>query len=215
MAALSKEQSSASQFQQHSDLEKYQWKVTVDGPKSEPYPSTYHFLDLDIEPNGIYDWTAKRGGEVDEGGAKFYQRFHPKGGLLIAMQNTGHQVRDELSRWSDVSWLGWKWACEKDGVDSGSLRYIYRKTVENDDAKHVIDEIYDAHGIELEDWPGYRFNMDSDDGRALLGTPNGFGSAFFLLDHREWTKRKTIVEFNVWSEDGDTPEMLFTLKDAA
>lgn len=32
-------------------------------------------------------------------------------------------------------------------------------------------------------WDGYTFGMDSDEGLALLGTPNGGATAWILMDH--------------------------------
>ena len=68
----------------------------------------------------------------------------------------------------------WKETCEAAGVPAGRLKYIIRNAVTNDATSSMIDHILDGKKLDKKKkFPGYLFKMDSDEGKALLGTPNG------------------------------------------
>lgn len=47
-------------------------------------------------------------------------------------------------------------------------------------------------------WPGDRIDVDSEIGKALLGTPNGRAVAYLLSQHRETLVNVTIHQFTVF-----------------
>ena len=78
-----------------------------------------------------------------------------------------------LNRWSDVVWTLWQDTAGK--ALAPSLQYIFRDSVVNDNSKHIMDVVM---GISSPDpgqlqapFPGKTFDVDTDDGAALLGTP--------------------------------------------
>lgn len=90
-----------------------------------------------------------------------------------------------LNRWADVVWTLWEDTAGKSLAPS--LQYIFRDNVVNDDSKHIMDVVM---GIPSSDpglleapFPGKIFDVNTDDGAALLGTPHGVGIAWFLVDH--------------------------------
>ncbi|KAI4091313.1 MAG: hypothetical protein LQ344_004172 [Seirophora lacunosa] len=86
-----------------------------------------------------------------------------------------------LNRWSDVTWTLWK---QKAGNNAGNLRYIARNAILNRDTRSVMSYIYDKHGgANARPYPGLEFGMDTEEGRTLLGTPNGIGVAWILMEH--------------------------------
>lgn len=53
-------------------------------------------------------------------------------------------------------------------------------------------------------YPGLEFGMETDEGKALLGTPNGRGTAWIVMDHlgemgrRRFRCRVWRVQVGVW-----------------
>lgn len=85
-----------------------------------------------------------------------------------------------LNRWSDVTWTLWK---EKSGGAANTLRYIARDFITNPETRVVMAYIFDkVKHTDFVPFPGLEFGMDSSEGRALLGTPNGIGIARILID---------------------------------
>lgn len=53
---------------------------------------------------------------------------------------------------------------------------------------------------------------EEDEGKALLGMPNGVGTAYFYMDHfRAMGKRRITVD--VWSCSEEFPCMMWNLED--
>jgi hypothetical protein len=81
---------------------------------------------------------------------------------------------------SDVYFLQWqKLAGGSNKIKN--LKYFIRKDVQNRDTLKIIDE---ATGNVAKEWPGTTFSMESDEGKALLRTPNGVGLAYMLIQHK-------------------------------
>lgn len=97
-----------------------------------------------------------------------------------------------LNRWSDVTWTIWN---EKAGDTANNLRYIAHDAVENEATDEIAAYIFaKARNSQDVPYPGLDFGMDSREGRALLGTPNGIGTARILIDRaKELGKRELRV----------------------
>jgi hypothetical protein len=63
------------------------------------------------------------------------------------------------------------------------------------------------------DLPGLHLSMDTSDGQALLGTPNGNGVGWMIKEHQEYFGRKAFGSVVVWYKDNRFPYMLFVLKE--
>ncbi|KAL8864546.1 MAG: hypothetical protein Q9174_007312, partial [Haloplaca sp. 1 TL-2023] len=107
-----------------------------------------------------------------------------------------------LHRWSDMLWYIWRDILARnnptaDGPvdrlpdnsrygpqDPARLRYLAHHDIENLSTKNVMRSIINRRtgGDDEAEWPGYTFDMESDEGLALLGTPNGGGTAWVLMD---------------------------------
>lgn len=90
-----------------------------------------------------------------------------------------------LDRWSDVVFLEWKKLCKKAHVPVSSLKHVIRYNVDNKPTEDVIQDVF---GLDRPDWSkisrGRRFHPDEEEFAALLGTPNGSGVAYMLIDHK-------------------------------
>ncbi|PYI09412.1 hypothetical protein BO78DRAFT_438028 [Aspergillus sclerotiicarbonarius CBS 121057] len=124
-----------------------------------------------------------------QSGARYADVYYPKQGLIVADEIFGprsnkaigqrRQPYVELSQWSDVAWLNW--ANLADNVKT--LSTVIQFSVANPVSEAVIEKIRGDRTI-----PGYKkpweFPAGSDDFNALLGTPNGFGAAWLLINHK-------------------------------
>lgn len=130
------------------------------------------------------------------------------------------QAYPKLQQWSDVTFLEWQ---NQAASNVGGLKNILRSNIINLDTRNMMDTALQmmtppqAIGF----WGSQvTFEMTSDQGKALLGTPNGGGVAWILINHKAQLGIKTISSVTIWKtteiaqlENGETGpgyEMLFT-----
>ena len=122
-----------------------------------------------------------------------------------------------LKTWSDCAYLMWKKECQEQNKTISNVKYIFQEKVTNDTTNKVLDVILAKRGkarYSLDKWPGIRISTESDyDGMALLGSPNGYGPAYFLAQHQAELGRKKITEVRVW-KNGNHPDLLFCVTPA-
>ncbi|KAK4542065.1 hypothetical protein LTR36_007096 [Oleoguttula mirabilis] len=141
--------------------------------------------------------------------------MYPSHGILIANNNyspkymitkpTSHFRGGPLvplAAWSDVQFLKWQHLCTLAGTDVRSLKYIFRSNIVNDVTRNVIFAALAKSGIKTgpPPWPGKKYSMDSEEGKALLGTPNGNGVAWILFSHRAQLGWKTIESVQLFDD---------------
>ncbi|CAO2648158.1 Nn.00g090800.m01.CDS01 [Neocucurbitaria sp. VM-36] len=114
----------------------------------------------------------------------------------------------DLQYWSDVVYLQWK----SRASDTSDLQYVLRYNVVNVFTNFVLDAINKLNDTRTEEWPGRTYDATSKDGHALLGTPNGSGVAYLLIQHKKQLGHKTIEKITVFSL-GWNVMMLFHIKD--
>ncbi|KAL8900102.1 MAG: hypothetical protein Q9207_005851 [Kuettlingeria erythrocarpa] len=107
-----------------------------------------------------------------------------------------------LNRLSDLMWTGWNTV----SLLPISLPYILRDTV------GVVVDILNRHSTPggFIGWPGLMFRIDTEEGQALLGTPNGLGTAFLLIDRPTQLGRRA-VRVTIFNPGGDY-RMLWDMK---
>jgi hypothetical protein len=63
----------------------------------------------------------------------------------------------------------------------------------------VLNKIISKHGqFTYDKWPGVTFSMESEEGKAILGTPNGCGVAFMLIQHGKALGEKRIEKVTLF-----------------
>lgn len=115
------------------------------------------------------------------------------------------------------------------------LRSVVRLGIENKDTNAIVHRIvrdkvtsdcqYDTaiqsidagcpHCSKKIEWPGLTVDIESQEGLALLGTPNGVGVAWLLKQHAELTC-KTITRVSVWCDTEKhplRPNLVFWIED--
>ncbi|KAF1848988.1 uncharacterized protein K460DRAFT_375732 [Cucurbitaria berberidis CBS 394.84] len=120
----------------------------------------------------------------EEGVIMSLNRISPK---YAAKDRTPPVSDDEipkLNQFSDVAWIGWDTVCRREGTDVKKLRYFLSVGINNEDTKAVILRALSAKGWQLSGWPGHTFEKHWMETRAILGTPNLQGFAYFLIQHK-------------------------------
>lgn len=96
----------------------------------------------------------------------------------------------KLSKWTDCTFLQWKEKAGEVGGDVGNLRYVFQGTITNKDAHAILDIALDKCKKELvtsKDALTFSFDDPGCEGqaaKALLGTPNGGGVTWLLINHK-------------------------------
>ena len=158
--------------------------------------------------------------------AYFTTVFNPFEGVIIAWGSYGAKyqgsqqkppitVLPKLQNWRDIAVLQW---AHMAGEAAKNLRYVYRSPVANTQAQWLINRAFQHSKKELSTWPGVEFSMETEEGRAILSSPNGSGVAYLLLTHKRQLCRKTISKVTVFADDGKKqprpPSLIYHVVDA-
>lgn len=140
--------------------------------------------------------------------AHFMQVINPKHGIIVAHDNLSpiEATKDAgldddgtipgLKFWSDVAFLQWQSRASEDS----ELKYVLRYDVLNLKTGFVVEAINVANGADTMPWPGVDYDAGSDQGRALLGTPNGSSVAYMLVQHKRRLGHKTVEKITVFRQ---------------
>ncbi|KAF1937969.1 hypothetical protein EJ02DRAFT_411304 [Clathrospora elynae] len=113
----------------------------------------------------------------------------------------------QLRAFSDVLWGYWS----RDNADVKNIRYLLMVGICNDMTNQLIDECLCRKNAELREWPGTDFEADTEEGHALIGSPNGAVFAYFLMQHKAELGQKTISKVTVFRpETEDSVEFVDT-----
>nr|OQO24852.1 hypothetical protein B0A51_07850 [Rachicladosporium sp. CCFEE 5018] len=88
----------------------------------------------------------------------------------------------DLSRYSDVLFLYWKKLCGRTTTSVCPLKYFLFLNIENQQTWATVLNVLGSK--KLTEWPGVMFDMNSDEGKALLATQIGNPLAWFLIQHK-------------------------------
>ena len=134
------------------------------------------------------------------------RRFERERKPIPSNQEISERWVPPLNRWSDVTWLMWK---EKNG--GNNLRYIGHDYITNEASEAIMRYIFNKYRhSQVVPWPGLDFTMDKDEGRALLGTPNGIGTARLLIDRAADLGRRDLKVY-IWTFENDHLCMLWDM----
>jgi len=91
-----------------------------------------------------------------------------------------------LQKWSDVAFPEYRHICQGSGNNPNELKYIFRHNILNDPTRRIILKACTDAGTTNgpPKAPGVTWNIDTEAGKAFLGSPNGNGVGYFLLMHR-------------------------------
>ncbi|KAL8997832.1 MAG: hypothetical protein Q9169_003005 [Polycauliona sp. 2 TL-2023] len=105
-----------------------------------------------------------------------------------------------LHRWSDVIWQNWTSICTATSTPPSALRYIIHRDIFTTSTRRIMEyiEVVGKDGLDLP-WPGNVYGMDSEDGKALLGSVHGLGVAWLVVDHSGVLGRREGLKVRIWT----------------
>jgi len=138
----------------------------------------------------------------------------------IGQNADGKKVGDDfpsLKFWSDVAYLQWT----RHAKDPSNLRCVLRIAIENPKTKAVVQHIMKDTLAKGDESRSLRTGDDRDHVAALLGTPNGVGVAWLLIQHKPQLGHKTVEKVTVdchdnsgMTDDGTIdPSLVFHIRD--
>ena len=116
---------------------------------------------------------------------------------------------------SDIAWAFWNRAAT---ANIQNIRYFFVTMIINPETNRHIRralKTLDPPREEVEGWPGVDFDMESEAGRALLGSPVGRWAGYFLMQHkRQLGGDKYVSKVRVFKSEkpGSLPYLLFYVK---
>lgn len=152
----------------------------------------------------------------EETNADYVEDYEINQGVIIAVVNFSPrslaapgQPLPDLRAWSDVVFLTWAKLCSNGG-DIKSLKHVFRYHIKSGETS-TLDIALEALGVQTADdikvWPsdqpeilGQTFEANSDEGKALIGTPHGVGVGWLIWQHQGGSQlgRKTFDKVTVF-----------------
>lgn len=127
---------------------------------------------------------------------------------------------------SDISWAFWNWAWmkrSKQNLNLGNINYFVVHNIVNEETEQVIEQALQVYQppegqqrvAELPQWPGLTFDVESEAGQAMLGSPNGIAAGYFLAQRKaEIGANKYVYQVQVFATRWAGPSMILYVKDA-
>ena len=230
----------AGKWEDYSDLARYGWRL-VSEPRIKITPKWRQAIrDLGIS-EAAGDWNSmiwKHSGDSKDPedpvdaeikypatNAEYKLAVNPSAGIIVVYfvespaemrkpGTEGHLVL--LHRFSDIAWLVWSKHCHHSGADPAKLRYILSQKTVNDQTLATVGAITHVAPENVPKYPGELFaGSDKVPFQALVGSPNGLGVAYLLLDHKKQLgARRRVQSVRVWGPSSavrPVVEVLFTL----
>jgi hypothetical protein len=205
----------------------------VDLPRPEDPMTTERMRDTHSES------TAHDGTEYLKSTAEYRSIIDGQRDILIATSIYGHKYRwgsaytediaiPELQRWSDIAYL--QWAYTKHFSKLNGLKTVVQYNIENKDTLAVIDHIVEEYRgnrkrncASESEWSSrdLTFDMEADQAEALIATPNGYGVAWLLIQHKCQLGHKIVGTIKIFWDIGATrkgirqPSLLICIEDVA
>ncbi|KAI7218284.1 hypothetical protein KC333_g3696 [Hortaea werneckii] len=209
----------------YADLEKWGWFMNPEDTNFNigPLRATYEALQIrkDSPPNVKVNWGHSGNAEDSKAtGAVYTQAFNVASGVVAVswMQSPDAAIADfkrqkiawpwpapKLKRWSDVTFLLWQEHCRQANVDPAGLEWVFHVNISNMETREVIFGVL-GEEEHLVPWPGRSFDIDGEEGKRLLGSPNGSGTGWLLADYAKIFLGKVIdriVVFDPAAQPGE------------
>lgn len=207
----------------YADLEKWGWYMDPGDTNSNigPLRATYEALQIskDSPSNVKVNWRHFGNAEDSKAtGAVYTQTFNVAAGVIAVswIQSPDAAIAEirrqgfawrwpapKLKRWSDVTFLLWQEHCRKANVDPAGLEWVFHVGISNAETRGVIFEVL-GEGKHLVPWPGRSFDISGEEGKRLMGCPNGSGTGWLLADHADVFQGKVIDQIVVFDPAAQT-----------
>ncbi|KAF2749730.1 hypothetical protein M011DRAFT_397773 [Sporormia fimetaria CBS 119925] len=105
----------------------------------------------------------------------------------------------KLRALSDILWGYWL----QNNLNVRNIKYFFMVGISNDMTNKIMASALKNAGKQLSEWPGTKFPTHTDEGKALLGSPNGAAFAYFLMQHKRVLGPKTITDVTIFRPEND------------
>jgi hypothetical protein len=112
-------------------------------------------------------------------------------------------VLPKLQAWSDIAWLQWADLTKASNVQNA--KFVMSMPVENKASQFLIGRALANGQGKLTTRPGIELSMETDEGKVILGSPNGYGIAYLLITRKKQLGLKTVKKVTVFADDGPSP----------
>lgn len=222
---------SSSTWKNYSDLDKNGWRMLwahnssiAGGTGMQEIAGEYGFSTSAAENDSILWGQSDLEDATEYSSGQYHQHYNVSGQTIFAaklksplMEAEAGEAVPFLGHWSDVTYLQWA----KLTSTPGQLKRIVQCSISNMQTCGVIDRLMVGEGGERLDLGFLQRKVfkeeDGDKFKALLGTPNGLGTAWMLAQHKDaeqlgWKRVESISLFSTAMsyfmiiEIGDHPE---------
>ncbi|KAF2878033.1 hypothetical protein BDV95DRAFT_600711 [Massariosphaeria phaeospora] len=162
----------------------------------QKYKHTRAEMEFGVETSGtIFAFTQKSPANA----ARTFWRRKPEENELPELQSS-----------SDLIWFAIK------DAKLANLGHYMSCLVTNQETRDIMQRALQSKGVEVGEWPGYSFEMTSDEGQALLGSPNGVGLGYLLVQRKKELGNKCVTKATVFRpKDNSNPMLLLEIADCA
>lgn len=98
------------------------------------------------------------------------------------------------------------------GTDYKNVKYIIGKDISNDSTRPIITQAR-GNPAPWDPPPRTHFALDTEAGKALLGSPNGLAAGYTLLQHGDAYAGKTISAVDSFKDQGGLETLVFHVVD--
>ncbi|KAL1601929.1 Mitochondrial import inner membrane translocase subunit tim8 [Nothophoma quercina] len=129
----------------------------------------------------------------------------------------------QLTDTSDMAWGVWR-RVHPDGQKLDKIKMFFSVLIINKITQQLISEALKTYKVaagqsrvsSLPRWPGLTFDLESAEGKAMLGSPNGIAVGYFLAQHKnQLGGNKYVTKAQVWADQlGSTPSIIFYVANA-
>ncbi|KAJ8115284.1 hypothetical protein OPT61_g3034 [Boeremia exigua] len=170
--------------------------VSHDGYSLSTPDETYKVGDKTYRTTGAF---YKFGIETTTGTIFGLDRYSPEAASVNAEPPIQKDGLPELMRFSDIAWLFWDQLQTK---EKHHIQHFFCATILNEETQRAIRRALEKTNQEFSVWPGALFKTDTDEGKVLLGSPNGRAFGYFLAQHKaEIGRNLYISEIRVFMGD--------------
>ena len=208
-----------SPFTSHNDLEKWGWEVTYDDHAPRYYgdhQTVVQYLGAFYSPEETWSVGVAHETQVTVDGtiypptgAQYSNDYAPE--FIISTMNESPRVVgpqeqppvegpfSQLERQSDLMFLEYQRKMEAMHKPMTGLKGLIRSGIINQETRSLVAQAlgYKSDDRRVPDWPGRDFEADSDEGAAIVASPNGRAAAWLLGTHKEQLGHKIISKVRV------------------
>lgn len=92
------------------------------------------------------------------------------------------------------------------GGNVGNPKFVFRANIANSNTQDLITRALTEKKKTLVNWANkVVVGMDTNEGKAILASPNGRGIAWLLTNQKAQMGIKTIESVTVWADNFDNP----------